>query len=105
FSIGIRGPYVLLALGESTKPLAKPEQGKRLIDRPEMKLLSRYADQRLTPISYRSKAPRSATSASMWDIHKWIDAGIEALPQSEFPADLQARIKKDLTNLSKELRS
>jgi hypothetical protein len=101
--IGVRGQYVLLAIGESTDPVAKLGQGKRLIDQPELKPLARFADRRLTAISYFSKAIRSRTSVSFFDVGKWIEAGLATLPKSKLPSEVQSRIKKDLSELSKEL--
>src|SRR5262249_35047151 len=56
-SIGVRGDYLLIALGESTAPLARLDgKGKRLNDRPELKPLAPFAEKRLTSISYASQA-------------------------------------------------
>src|SRR5262249_6126962 len=71
-SFGVRGKYVLLAVGETTGFIEKLGTGKRLIDQPEFKPLASFADQRLTSVSYSSKAYRSQTDASYFNLQKWI---------------------------------
>ena len=104
-SLGVRGKYVLLAIGETTAPLAKLGTGKRLIDQPELKPLAPFADQRLTSVSYLSKAFRSTTSASYFDLNKWLTAGRDALPSSTLSKDMQARLHKDLTTFLDERKA
>jgi hypothetical protein len=100
----VRGQYLLLAIGETTAPIAKLGKGKRLIDAKELKPLAKFADQRLTYISYASKEFHSQTDASYFNVQKWITAAQEALPQSKLKPEAQARIQKDLATLSKELK-
>jgi hypothetical protein len=103
-SVGVRGKYLLLAIGETTAPIAKLGKGKLLIDAPELKPLAKFADQRVTSISYASKAYRSQTDWSYFNMQKWIAAAKDALPQSPLKPEAQARILKDLDALSKELK-
>jgi hypothetical protein len=103
-SLGVRGKYVLLAVGETTAPVAKLGKGKRLIDAAELKPLAKFADQRVTGISYASKAFRSQTDWSFFNVQKWIAAAKDALPESSLKPDTQARVLKDLAALSKELK-
>jgi hypothetical protein len=105
-SLGVRGKYVVLAIGTSTDLLANLGKGKRLIDQPELKPLEKYADQRLVSISYSSKGmneavERSGTSA----IDSYMDMAEKFLPKAKLTAEQQAKIKKDLADLSKEIKS
>jgi hypothetical protein len=105
YSIGIRGNYVLAALGESTAAVGRLGQGKPLIDRPELKPLTRFLDKRLTSIGYTSKALRGATTFGKHDIDGWIDMLGDGLNRSQVPAELQARIRKDARDLGKDLKT
>jgi hypothetical protein len=105
YTIGIRGHYVLAAVGESTAAVGRLGQGKRLIDRPELKPLTRFLDQRLTSIGYVSKALRGATTFGKKDVDGWLDMLDEGLAGSQLPADLQARIRKDARDLGKDVKT
>src|SRR5207302_388102 len=55
-SVGLRGPYVIVALAESPallEGLGRP--GQRLADRAEFKPLAKFAERPLTSINYASK--------------------------------------------------
>src|SRR5205823_434660 len=55
-SLGVRGNYLLLALGAVPETAARlGAGGQRLIDRPEMRPLAKFADRKLTSVSYVSK--------------------------------------------------
>jgi hypothetical protein len=103
-SLGVRGKHVLLAIGETTAPIDKLGKGKRLIDAPELKPLGKFADQRVTGISYASKAFRSQIHWSYFDLQTQIAAAKDVLPQLPLPPEAQARILKDLAALGKELK-
>lgn len=104
-SLGARGNYVLLALGAGTEPLAKLGQGPRLIDRPELQMLARHADQRLTSISYVSQAMMTKMGGGQKDIDDLVSAAEEALKLADLKPDQIARVKKDLEGIAKELKA
>ena len=55
-ALGLRGNYLLCSIGSSLECLEKLGQGKRLMDRAELKPLEKYADQRLVSVGYMSQA-------------------------------------------------
>lgn len=104
-SLGVRGKYVLLAVGTSTDLLANLGKGKRLIDLPEMKPLEKYADQRLVSISYSSKAMNdAAVRSSTGGFDSYVQMLETLARKAELPAEQQAKIKKDLAELSREIK-
>jgi hypothetical protein len=105
FAVGVRGNYVLAAMGESTAALGRLGQGKRLSDRPELKPLTPFLDKRLTSIGYTSKALRGATTFGKRDIDAWLEMLDDGLNRSQVPAELQARIRKDARDLGKDLKT
>jgi len=103
-AIGIRNGYLLVALGQSTAPLTKLGQGKKLTDRPELQPLAKHADQRLTSVAYLSKAFNTQISANQRDVDGWIQMAEEWIKNADLPADKKTRMKKDLAELAKDLK-
>lgn len=104
-SLGVRGNYVLLALGGSTEHLAKLGQGKKLIDLTELQPLAKFADRKLTSINYVSKAMASKVAASAKDIDELVKDADELLKLADLKPAQIARIKKDLEALAKEIKA
>jgi hypothetical protein len=103
-ALGVRDRYLLAAIGSTTDCVARLGGPKRLVDRPEMKPLEKFADRRLTDISYLSKplAERLANNQKQIDdLLKFLNT---ALPKAELTADQQARIRKDAAALAADLK-
>ena len=54
-ALGVRENYLICSIGSSLEWLEKLGQGKRLIDRTELKPLAKFVDKRLTSIGYVSE--------------------------------------------------
>jgi len=104
-ALGVRGDYLLLAIGSSPDVLARLGSGKRLMDRSELKPLAKFADKRLASISYLSKAMAGRLSNGKKDIDDLLGTLHELLPQAKLPADQQAQIRKDASALAEDLKS
>ena len=94
-ALGVRDDYLLLSIGQSTDALARLGKGKRLIDRPELKPLEKFADKRLTGISYISAEANRQASSSQAQIDGLADLVNEALSRAELTEQQQAKIRKD----------
>jgi hypothetical protein len=103
-AIGVRNGYLLVALGQSTAPLTKLGQGKKLTDRPELQPLAKHADKRLTSVAYLSKAFNTQISANKRDVDGWMQMADEWIKNADLPADKKTRMKKDLADLAKDLK-
>jgi hypothetical protein len=105
-SLGVRGQYLLLAIGETTGLVARLSQEKteRLADRPEFKPLARFVDRRLTTISYASKDFRSKIGMSAADLSDLGKTAKDLLPYIEFPEKEQAQLKRDIDQLGEDLK-
>jgi hypothetical protein len=105
-SLGVRGQYLLLALGESTSHVAKLAKGpNRMVGRPEFQPLARYADRRLTGISYSSKALQAKVAMNKSDLGDLSKTVSEAIGQAGELTDAQKnQLKKDLEDLTKDLK-
>jgi hypothetical protein len=107
FSLGVRDQYLLFAIGESGELVAKLDQAGAkdpLANRRELKPLARYADRRLTSISYASKDLRTKTSLNRDGVNDLLRDLKELVPLDELPEKLQARLPKDLEELAKDLK-
>jgi hypothetical protein len=103
-SIGIRGKYVLLAVGESTEFLTKFGQGQSLADVPEMKPVVNAVNQRLTSITYMSKAYHSRVTYNTDQFDMLLGMNTDALRQLPVKPELRDRIKKDLNGFGSEVK-
>ena len=102
-SLGLQEGYLLFSFGETNAHLAKMfANGKKLIDRPELAPLLKFADKPLTAISYTSQEVSRAaqnSSSSVGSLEKFLETWGE-----QFGLDQEAREKllKDLTELATE---
>ncbi len=103
--LGVRNGYLLLTLGDSLEFLDKLGQGKRLLDRPEFKVLDKHTDQRLTGINYLSKELHAKIVPSKRDLNNYLELANAWLPKSELKPEQQQRLKKDLAGFAKEIEA
>ncbi len=104
-ALGLRNDYLLLSIGPSTDYLAKLGQGKSLADRTEFKPLEKFADRRLVSIGYLSKRMAAQVMNKPEDVENLVgllDTALDDL--DDLSADQKARIRKDSTALSKDLK-
>jgi hypothetical protein len=102
--LGVRNGYLLLSLGESSAHLARLGQGQALTERAELKPLERFADQRLTAISYLSKGLHAKLATTRRDIDDLVEQVQEGLKATGLTPEQQARIQKDLKALAEDLK-
>ncbi len=102
--IGIRESYVLLCVGESDGGLAKLGRSPRLADRPELQRLAKFADKKVSGLSYVSQGLNTAAATTAKDIDDFAK-GIRAwLPNLQLTEDQKARIDKDIEAMAKDLK-
>jgi hypothetical protein len=104
-SIGLREDYLLVGIGPSTDYLAKLGSGKHLSDRAELKPLAKFADKRLTGISYVSKPMVERLSNTKKDIDDLVELANELLPKASISDELKTRIKKDIVAVAKDIKN
>lgn len=102
-SLGLKENYLLLGIGETPRALEALGNGPRLIDRPELKPLEKFAERRLTGLSYTSKEAHAVSTFGKQDLESSFKWAQDLLKRSGLDADLKARIRKDLKALSKDL--
>ena len=100
----IRDGFLLLAIGESLDHLAKFGAGKSLATRPELKPLGKFADKRLTSVSYVSKEFATAVAASKKDIDDMVEMIGTNVLKEKVPAEKLKQIRKDMAGLAKDLK-
>jgi hypothetical protein len=106
-SIGLRGSYLIVAVGDSPARLKElGGAGNKLADRPEFKRLAKFADRRLTAISYSSKQWRSLLEGSRKDLKNLGDKAIAALESEgiELTAKQKTRLRDDLNGFAKDFK-
>jgi hypothetical protein len=104
-SIGVRDHYVMLSVGESTAAVTRLGQGKRLVEREELKPLARFADQRLTSITYISKALAANLGGNRSDVNAMVKQVKEAVTKLNLTEAQRTKLGNELTELSKDIKS
>ncbi|MEE8450630.1 MAG: glycine cleavage system protein GcvH, partial [Thermoguttaceae bacterium] len=105
-ALGVRDDYLLLSVGASTDCLASLGQGTSLADRPELKPLEKFAEERLVSIAYLSEDIARRISSGKDDIDGLVEfaqQGLQAV--DELNDDQKQRILKDIGALAEEIKS
>jgi hypothetical protein len=102
-AVGLRGDYLLLSIGATTSPLTKLAKGPLLVERKEFKPFARFANKRVTSVSYSSKKLQQAT-ASSGALDTLVSAGKEFLRAVDLTDKQRAKIEKDMGDFGKDLR-
>lgn len=103
-AIGLRDDYLLVSVGESTEELARLGASKLLVDREELKPLEKFADRRLTSISYVSKAMNERLAMSKEDVDELVKVAEQLLAGAPLPAEEKAQILKDVLTVADDLK-
>jgi hypothetical protein len=103
-SLGVRDNWLLLSFGEGTAGVEKLGDGEALAGRAELKPLEAHGNQRVTSVSYISKAFRAAVGTNRKDIDQIVGLANQLLPMAKLPEGQIERIKKDVANLAKDIK-
>lgn len=101
-AIAVKGDYVLISFGGDTSAIAKFGQGTALATLPEFAPLGKYADKRMTSISYTSKKFAELTGMTKKDLDDLVKQAKEGLAQTPLSEDLSGKIIKDLDAVLQE---
>jgi hypothetical protein len=99
-SVGVRGPYVLVASGPDTKALAGLGQGELLRDRAELKPVLARADGRVASVGYVSADLAKLTATTGEDVDGMIGTVRDWLDDLNIPLKQRKRIDKDILELA-----
>ncbi len=103
--LGLHDKYLLVSIGSSLKCLEEFGKNKRLIDRPELKPLLKFADRRLTGVGYIS----AEMSERLGNQRKTVDCVRtlldQFLPQTKLSDEQKERIRKDVEGLAEDLKT
>jgi hypothetical protein len=103
-ALGLRDDYLLVSVGESTEQLARLGASKLLVDRPEFKPLEKFADRRLTSISYMSKALTERLNTSKEDLDEVIKAVRAIVNETKLTSAQKSQILTDTRALVADLK-
>jgi hypothetical protein len=96
-SLGVHKGYLVLAIGESADGLAAMGgSGKRLSERPEFKPLEKYADRRLTSLSYTSKALAAAGQNSTESLRTMLGSLEQMVDAAKLPKAKADKLREDM---------
>ncbi|MEN6405295.1 MAG: hypothetical protein ABFC77_02375 [Thermoguttaceae bacterium] len=103
-ALGIRGDYLVCSIGSSFECLEKLGQGKRLVDRSELKPLDAFAAKRLTSISYVSEEMNRQLNSNISNINAILEIVDQMLPKAKLSEEQDRRVRKDIDALVEDLK-
>jgi len=103
-ALGLHDDYLVCSIGSSLQCLEKLGQGKRLIDRPELKPLEQYVDKPLTSIGYANEKLNRAANDQAGNVNELLKLVDGALSQAGLPDELAGRIRKDAAELAESAK-
>lgn len=103
-TIGLRGNYLIAAVGPSTDAVSALGQGRRLVDRPEWKRLDPHVAKRITGLGYMSQQTAQRLLSNQSNLKPINDAADELLPLAHLSPEQEKRIQKDLKALIEDLQ-
>src|SRR5262245_37174485 len=103
-ALGLRDDFLLWRIGEGTAGIEALGKGAALAGIKEMKPVAKFADKKLTSISYVSKEFQKAMSPGKEDIagmSSWI---LDVVKNAGLPEELQQKMKRDLKEFTKDMQ-
>lgn len=103
-AIGLRGDFLITAIGSSTEVLERLGDGEPLADRPELAPLARFADRRITSIGYVSEAMAEVANDSARNIDDLLEFATEWLPEAELDEADEDALRDDAEALAEDVK-
>jgi hypothetical protein len=103
-SLGLRDNFLILSIGDSTALVERLGQGQRLTERSELQRLGKFADKKVIEIAYTSKELQGFQSTRREDVNDMAKGVANLLKSFGLTAEQEAKIRKDLKNLNRDLR-
>jgi hypothetical protein len=104
-SLGLRDDFLIVALGPSTDVLTRLGGSSPLAGREELASVKKYADERLTAVTYSSKIFNQHFSPSKADIDQLASVGKQTLKGLPVPDKLKEELGKTVAELAADLKS
>jgi hypothetical protein len=104
-TLAVRGQYVLLSLAEKADEAERlGGEGKKLIDRPELKPVLAVADRKFVSLGYVSKELAEASAGANTDYKEVAKKVKEALKGSTLPDARKKALMDDIDELAEDLK-
>ncbi len=103
-SLGLRDDFLIVAFGPTTDALAHLGASP-LAAREELAAVKKYADKRLTSVTYSSKTFNEHFSPSKHDLDQLAAVAKQALPSLPVPDKLKEELSKTVDELAGDLKS
>jgi len=101
-AVTVKDDYLLVTVGGNTKGVERFGAGAALSSRPEFVPLAKFADRRLTSISYSSEKLSAAMATNADDLKELVEQGKQGLEAARLSDKLREAIGKDLEKFAKE---
>ena len=104
-ALGLREGHLMVAVTDSVESLTELGTGESLLSRPELKVIQKYADERITGVSYVSEDFVTRMQMSAEDLDGLLMIGDAALKQLPLEDEAKDRIRKDAEALADDIKS
>ncbi len=104
-AMGVRDKDLLISMGSSLDCIKNLGSNERLIDRPELKPLEKFANKKLTGIGYISKQffeQLNNNEKNIDDLRNFVD---KMVPLAHFPQEQNQQITKDVDSAAADLKN
>lgn len=102
-NLGLRGQYLLMAVGESSAALATLGKGPTLGDHADLKPLAKFSDRRLTSIGYVSKDCKVMLTPTKKDLEESFQSAVDLIKDAGLTPQQEAKLRKELQGLAGEI--
>ena len=103
-AFGVREGYLMMAVTDSVESLAKMGEGDGLLSRPELAVLKKHGNERLTGVGYVSEDFTTRMAVSPEDLDGLLMIGNTALKQLPLADEAKERIRRDVSELANDLK-
>lgn len=103
--LGVKDGYLLLVSGDSLDHVSRMGQGKLLVDRPELKPLSKHSDKRIVNVNYASAELLNQVNTNAGQLDDMVTTAQMLLPTAGLDEQEVEKIVADVRELATELKS
>lgn len=104
-ALGVRENDLLVSIGSSTDCIKKLGTGPRLLDRPELKPMEKFADKPLVSVGYVSKEFNEHINNNVKNIDDLRDFLVQMLPLAKLTDAQTDQLSKDIESFAEDIKS
>lgn len=104
-SLGVKGEYLILSIGDTNEHLTALGQGELLVNRKELAPFKKHAQKRITGVSYVSASFMTKANSASQQIDQAARMAEQFLPFAGLGPELEGEITADVKKLAADLKA